>query len=330
MRRLKHRRQADILQRESRRRQRVWTRWIYIAAVAGFALWLGDMFFGSLIYFKSDGMVLATRATIATEFPARIREISVREGYTVDAGATVVAVSSQQVAESIARLTAEFAAQRALLSKLSVRRQVIASVIALAADRAEVARETREKLEKLHRRGLLPITKRNSAIDSEYRSLRDLKSLTAERGAIEGELAELEKAVAEVDTALKNLRALYDDGQLRAPVGGVVGQLHVAQGAVIQAGEPIMDLYSGPRYVLAYVPMGTLYSIAPGDRVSVHFGLRELDGTIERIEPIAAALPREFQKAFRPIERAQLARIALDPSAEPPPLFSKVRVNSMF
>ena len=44
---------------------------------------------------------------------------------------------------------------------------------------------------------------------------------------------------------------------------------------------------------------------------------------------MAAALPREFQKAFRPLERAQLARIALDPDAEPPPLFSKVRVNSL-
>ena len=330
MRRLKQRRPVDTLQRHSRRRQRLWTRWIYIAAVAGFALWLGDMFFGSFFYFKSDGMVLATRATIATEFPARIRTISVREGHTVDAGATVVAVTSQQVAESIARLTAEFATQRARLSELRVRRQVVASIIALAADRAEVARETRGELEKLHRRGLLPIIKRNSAIDSEFRSLRDLESLTAERGAIEGEIAGLEKAVAEVDTALKDLRALYDGGQLRAPVGGIVGQLHVAQGAVIQAGEPIMDLYSGPRYVLAYIPTGTLYSIAPGDRVSVRFGLHELGGTIERIEPIAAALPREFQKAFRPLERAQLARIALDPSAEPPPLFTKVRVNSMF
>ena len=330
MRRLKQRRQADIPHRESRRRRRVWTRWIYIAAVAGFALWLGDLFFGSFLYFKSDGMVLATRATIATEYPARIREINVREGHTVDAGAIVVAVTSQQVSESIARLTSEFATQRARLSELRVRRQVVASVIGLAGERADVARETREELEKLHRRGLLPINKRSSAFDSEFRSLSDLESLTAESETIGSEIAELENALAEVETALDALQALYDDGRLRTPSGGIVGQLHVAQGAVVQAGEPIMDLYSGPRFVLAYVPMGTLYTIAPGDRVSVRFGLHELAGTIERIEPIAAALPREFQKAFRPLERAQLARIALDPNAEPPPLFSKVRVNSMF
>lgn len=330
MRRLKKRRLADVPQRDMRRRGRVWTRWIYIAAVAGFALWLGDMFFGSFFYFKSDGMVLATRATIATEFPARIRSINVREGHVVEAGATVASVTSQQVAESIARLTSEFATQRARLSELRVRRQVVASIISLAADRADVARETREKLEKLHRRGLLPLNKRNGAFDSEFRSLRDLESLTAEREAIGSETVELELALAEVKSALSDLRALYDGGRLRSPAGGIVGQLHVAQGAVIQAGEPIMDLYSGPRYVLAYIPSGTLYTIAPGDRVSVRFGLRELSGTIERIEPIAAALPREFQKAFRPLERAQLARIALDPNAEPPPLFSKVRVNSLF
>ena len=330
MRRLKKRIPVEAARRDERHRRQTWTRWVYLAVVFGVFVWLGDLFFGSLIYFRSDGMVLATRATIATEFPARIREINVREGHTVDAGAIVVAVTSQQVAESIARLTSKFATQRARLSELRVRRQVVASIISLAAERADVARETREELEKLHKRGLLPINKRSGAFDSEFRSLRDLKSLTAEREAIESETVELEMALAEVNTALSELRALYDGGQLRSPAGGIVGQLHVAPGAVIQAGEPIMDLYSGPRYVLAYIPSGTLYTIAPGDRVSVRFGLHELGGTIERIEPIAAALPREFQKAFRPLERAQLARIVLDPDAKPPPLFSKVRVNSMF
>ena len=132
MRRLRKRIPVDVARRDERHRRQTWTRWVYLAVVFGVFVWLGDLFFGSLIYFRSDGMVLATRATIATEFPARIREINVREGHTVDAGATVVAVTSQQVAESIARLTSEFATQRSRLSELRVRRQVVASIISLA------------------------------------------------------------------------------------------------------------------------------------------------------------------------------------------------------
>ena len=58
--------------------------------------------------------------------------------------------------------------------------------------------------------------------------------------------------------ALAELDAIYQDDQMTARKDAIVGQLHVASGAVIQPGEAIMDLYSGPRYVLAYVPTGTL------------------------------------------------------------------------
>lgn len=330
MRRLKKRSPPDVARREARHRKQAWTRWIYIGVVLGIFLWLGDLFFGSLIYFRSDGMVLAERATIATEFPARVREINVREGHTVAAGAVVAAVTSQQVAETIARLSADYASQLSRVSELRVRRRVIEAVLTVAANRAKAARRAREKMDELNERGLLSAKTHAAALDNEFRSLRDHESLSAEREAIAGELAGLTTALAEVETALSELRALYDGGRLTAPTGGIVGQLHVAQGAVIQPGEPLMDLYSGPRYVLAYVPTGTLFSISPGDRVSIRFGLSELDGTVERLEPVAAALPREFQKAFRPLERAQLARIAIDPGEEPPPLFSKVRVVSLF
>jgi len=328
MRRLKKRQPIDVLQRESRHRKQAWTRWVYLAAVLGIFVWLADMLVGPYLYFQGDGMVLALRTTVATEYPARIRAVNVREGDAVQAGETIAVVTSQDVTEGIARLTARYAEQRTRLAELRIRAQVIDAVTGVAEDRAKVARQTREDLERLHKRGLLPSSKRSSAFDSEFRSLQDVETLNAERKAIVAEITELSAALNEVEVALNELRGLYDQGRLHAPATGLVGALHVAQGSVVRSGEPIVDLYGGPRFVLAYVPTGTLYRLAAGDRVTIGYGLDEMTGTIERLEPVAAALPREFQRSFKPVERAQLARIALDPGQDTPPLFSKVSLSS--
>jgi hypothetical protein len=65
----------------------------------------------------------------------------------------------------------------------------------------------------------------------------------------------------------------------------------------------------------------------PGDKVVVRWGVRALTGRIQTIEPVAAALPKEFQKAFKPVEREQILRVQLDQTADMPPLFAKVRLR---
>ncbi len=328
MRRLRKRAPAEVLQRQTRHRRQAWARWIYLASIVAVGLWVVDLFFGSYVRFRSDGMVLATRTAVATEFPARIRQIYVRRGDRVAPGDILAALASQHVTESLARLTSEYAGHRTRLAELRIRRHVAQSVAGLASTRAKVASDTRKQLERLHRRGLLPLGKRTSALDSEFRSRQDLEMLAAERQAIGAEIADITAALREVEGAIKELRTLYDGGQLRSPVRGVVTQIGVARGSVVQPGQEIMDLHSDQLYVLAYIPTGTLYEMAPGDRVAIRYGLDELAGEIERLEPVAAALPREFQRAFKPVERAQLARISLDPGQDPPPLFSKVRVTA--
>jgi hypothetical protein len=51
-------------------------------------------------------------------------------------------------------------------------------------------------------------------------------------------------------------------------------------------------------------------------------------GTIARVEPFAAALPREFQRSFIPVERQQVIRVEFAPNIDPPPLFTKVELRS--
>jgi hypothetical protein len=56
--------------------------------------------------------------------------------------------------------------------------------------------------------------------------------------------------------------------------------------------------------------------------------MQTIRGTIARVEPFAAALPREFQRSFIPVERQQVIRVEFAPGAEIPPLFTKVQLRS--
>ena len=199
----------------------------------------------------------------------------------------------------------------------------------MAENRESLATDTRKEFEKLLDRGYLSLDKRTAAVESEFRSRQDLEGLKAEKRVIEGELELLGRAFAEAEAALYELRRLYDTGQMRVPIDGVVSRVVADQGAVVRPGDPLVEVYGDQRFVLAYLPTGALYSVIPGDQVMIETGWRTFEGKIVRVEPFAAALPREFQRAFTPVDRQQVIRVEFLSSQTPPPLFTKVRLRSL-
>ena len=328
MRRLKFRRIPDALPNEPRRRRQAVIRWIYITGVVGLAAVLGDIFFGGLFYLRSEGLVVGDLAIIAAEFPVTIREIRVHQGDRVRAGDIAAIVSSQSVTEAVARLTGELATREMRLSELRIRAETVDAIVGFAETRHLIAANARKELETLMDRGLLSIEKRTAAVESEYRSEQDLGSLKAERRVIEGEIGSLARVLDEARIAIGELRKLYDQGRMRAPIDGIVGRVAAEQGAVVRAGEPLFEIYGEQRYVLGYLPTGGLYEIKPGDRVTIETGLQTAEGIVARVEPIAAALPHEFQGAFKPVERQQVIRIEFAQGETPLPLFTKVKLRS--
>jgi multidrug resistance efflux pump len=330
MRRLRLRPRSDTLDNDIRRSTVVWTRAVYFGILLMLGLWFGDFLFGSYLYLKSEGMVIAPSATISTEYPATVRDVSVREGDRVSTGQRIAGVSSQQVAESVARLTSDLARLRAQEVQLRIQGERNASLLGLASQRSRLASETRERYETLQRRGILPMDKRMAAMDSEYRSQLESGALQAETDAIEQQLPRMASSIDKAEAALDNLDTLYGRGDVLAPIDGIVGRRNVEAGTVITPGDVMIEIYGYETYVLAYVPTGTLYSVETGDRVIVEWGVRSATGRITAIEPVAMALPKEFQTAFKPVARNQLLRIEFDDASDRntlPPLFAKVDIH---
>lgn len=303
-------------------------RWIYLASVAALALWLVNLFVGDRIFLSSQGLVVGHPAAVAMEFSATVLDVYVKDGQSVQAGDVVATVSSQTVVETIARLSTDLAIRATRETELRTRDAAIDSILTLAEERQKSASQTRSTLDALYERRNLGILQRSTAIESEFRSVRDLQMLQSEKLIVASELQTLTQVLGNLRNAIANLRGTYHDGRLRSPIDGVVVRVAVGKGSVIRAGEPLVELYGKQRFILAYVRTDALYEVTPGQAVVVKAGTRTQRGTVVRVEPFAAVLPQEFQRAFMPVDRRQVIQIELDTGETPPPLFAKVDVRS--
>jgi len=329
IRRLRRRDQPASLHSDARSRRQTVIRVVYFTSILALALWLGDLFLGGFLYLRIAGQVLAEPSVVAVEFPVTVRDIKVHEGERVAAGQVVAVVSSQNVAETLARLTAEQADRALRLSELRIRDATVNAVLTLAQTRQDQAIETRRKMEALLAGGgFLPLDKRFAALESEFRSRQDLAQRSAEKVVLAGEITDLTHAMDEAARAIGELSRMYDDGKVRAAIDGIVGRRMAENGTVLQSGQPLLELYKDRRFVLAFLPTGRLFSVAPGDRIVISTGLQSFPGTISSIEPVAALPPAEFRRAFTPVDRQQLIQISFDADQVPPPLFTKVEVRS--
>jgi multidrug resistance efflux pump len=329
MQRLRRRPRYDALRNEARRRSRSsWGRWLYLALVAGLLLWIVDGFFGRLLYFRAEGIALRERVVLATQYPAAVTNLQVVAGSSVAAGDRLATLRSREVEERLAELAAKYGELLGRVSELRVRREVIEAVHPLAVQRLTELRDASAGMDDLRERRLATTAFRVNIINDHFASLLEEVRMAIEGRSIAAELPELETATAAAREAVEQLKRSYAGGALVAPVGGIVGYLHASEGTVINASEPIMEIFTGSTFILAYLPGGTLYQMEEGDAVDVRVGLRSYNGRIAALFPFAAELPREFQKTFQPVDRAQVARIALDRGEPEPPLFAKVNLGS--
>jgi multidrug resistance efflux pump len=292
--------------------KRILIKWTYLLALIAFAVWMFDVFFGANIYLRAEGLVLGQPAVIAAEYNVTVRDVLVKEGERVIEGQTVVHISSHQIAEARARLSSEAAARAARLADLDIRREVVNATIGPAENREAVALEGKNRLNESYQKGLLPALTRTTAAEQAYQGQKDAEALRAEKRALTDQIKMLTVATEQADLALSDLLDLYDQGKLHAPMTGTVSTVLANRGAVVRAGDALLELVGDHRFVVAWVPVGRWYSLKVGQSVSIDAGAGAIAGTIARIGTVASALPREFQKAFTPTERLQLVWIEFD------------------
>jgi hypothetical protein len=142
-------------------------------------------------------------------------------------------------------------------------------------------------------------------------------------------LEKFRDAIDSTQRAIERLAELYGNGIITSPVSGIIGVLTVSEGSVVREADPMMEIFTGSPFILAYVPEGALYDVQAGDRVRVGIGLASYDGYVGQSYDLAGRLPKEFQQAFQPANRARLIRVEFAPEQRDlPPRFAKARLSA--
>lgn len=198
-------------------------------------------------------------------------------------------------------------------------------MMALEGEAASLAASLKELDTVLAQARLIASAPRQAEAQREaYEAQRELASLRTELAALASEQESQRKSTADVDAAIAQVQGTYNGGRVIAQIEGTVGPKVAHQGQIVRSGDPLLEIYRGDMFVLAYLPTGRLYNVDLKDRVRVSDGQHAHSGFISRIETVTDALPPEFQVNFRAMERAQLFRIAFD---ETPPFAIQAKVK---
>lgn len=326
---LRKRPRPDQLVSQQRRTTNRAGRMIYLALLGALALAVINYLFGDLVMLRADGLVLRDRVTVATSYIARVESVAVEEGQTVANDDPLLILQSTQMLERLADLSSRRARLAAEAADFKIRADTVAKLLPLAARREREAAKALVAFDQLSDRQLITNARYDEALRASFDARQSLVKLRAESETLKDELAALDAARADADSALEDLRRHYAEGVVRAPVGGTVGTGVATKGDVFRPGDTMLSIHSGEAYVLAYLPRHYLFEIRPGMEVSVSNGRLSATGIISDILPVADALPEEFQNTFQPRDRNQLARIRFDET----PAFAlqeKVRVGHRY
>ena len=99
----------------------------------------------------------------------------------------------------------------------------------------------------------------------------------------------------------------FDEGQVKAPIGGLIGNTIAHMGEIIKPGDVIAEIYDlSEFYIVWHIPAFGIKQPKVADPVYVHYGQKVLPGYIFEIKQIAEPAPDAAQSILRAPVRQQI------------------------
>jgi multidrug resistance efflux pump len=324
---IRKRARPDNLKNQVRAGGQSFARRLYLYCIVGLFVMLGWTFTGHWFFLDAEGIVTKERTIIAPDYAARVLAIHVKSGDTVKPGTHIATLQSREIIDSIAELTTRRATILSREAQVAGRIETIQKVLPSAVERRKRAIATQNQMATLSARGLTTGPRVQDSQREFYEAQREESSLTTELQALDTELRNIKTSRKEMDSVIGQVQANYNNGKVVSQIDGTVGPKVPNLGQIVKSGEPLVELYRGDMFVLAYMPIGRLYSIVPSDSVRVSDGQHNFAGRVERIENVTDALPPEFQVNFRSQDRQQLFRVVFD-QTPPFAIQAKIKLSS--
>ena len=256
---------------------------IIIAAGAAFATW--RLFFAGPSLppgvIGVSGRIEGDDSAVSPKTSGRIREITVREGDSIDAGAVVAVLDDEQV-----RAREEQA--EAMVRQAEARLAAAEAQLAQAEASYAQAKWDRDAFATLYKRELIAEQQARQAENNERTQAATVVAARRQVGAAQ---ADADRARAQLAEAKANRQDL----RVTAPFAGTVATRTAEPGEVVTAGTPIITLIDlGRVYLRAFVPEGQIGRVRVGQPARVYLDSAPstaIEAFVSRIDPQATFTP---------------------------------------
>jgi multidrug resistance efflux pump len=286
---------------------------------------------GGVVLLKASGMVTRERIAIGAPYQeTRVRQVFVRPGDKVEAGQKIALVESTSISRTLAELAVEKARLNTRIGAIETRQAAIGVLLPAAEANAKQSQDYLDKVSGASRNGLVVDKFLTDMTSAAFTASEKHQSLKAEQVSLAGELVTYRNALKEVSDTYDSLQSAYAGGALYAPVAGYVGSKVMSAGAVLgSGGQDIATIYTGPSFILAYLPDNYLLDLKVGQRVYVRSYAQSIVGVVEDLLPVTDPMPPEFQIPGDARQRGQVFKISI-PEGVSLPLDQTVKISSCY
>lgn len=287
---------------------------IYLAVIGVLVFALLHFAVGHFYLMQGDGFVYADNTIVALEFDARIAELHVQEGEAVEREQILLRYDSFALRRDFVEFSTRISELERRLSEARIQKARLDATIESASGYSELTREVEEAVAELRAQGLAPNSRISTEAARHFEAQRNLLGFIAERDQTDAESSRLAEGIQKTRHYLDELIAQFDHGEIRAREAGIVTNLAISEGTVARKGDPLLRVFSGNRFILAYLDDTSPVSREAGEPVLVALPAGTFAiGRIARITSVADRLPEEFQPRFKPAARQHLVAIEMDP-----------------
>jgi multidrug resistance efflux pump len=305
-------------------------KWLYLSLLIVFSVIFFHILFSNFYLLKGEGFIFSDNRAIALEFDATVSQLFVKEGDRVLAKQPLFQFDGFQVRQNLAQLS---------LDVSQLEKDLLQNQIALNESRAQYqstkdyvafTSNLQNALTDLEKKRFVAKTEVAQNTRRHFEAVQKMHQYEASIPQLEIATQQFQRQLDNSHAQLTALEQQFNQGEVVAPVEGIVTQLNFTPGTMLQKGQNALQIFYGQPYLYTYFEKSSWVSYKIGDKVLVklpgHRGY-QIGKVVKRL-PLAQPLPAEFQPKFKPALRNQLAVIEMPAEIlENTPLLSTAEVR---
>lgn len=297
--------------RGRRARSGLLVRVIYGLGVLAVGLYFAWYFGRSLLFLEGAGFVTAPLYDLSTPYLSQVVHMNVTPGIEVEEGDLIATLTSPQLDKEVNELDAILIEQREKEADLKIRLSVAEATLDNARKNVELTEEAARRLDPSGA-GITSLSYRMDVYRERSQAHLQLAQAEAEAREVKVQLDLFSSNRHDIRIKQHALLAAFDDGRIKAPVSGLVGNELVHTGEVIKPGDRIAEIYdTSERYILWHLPAFSLREPQVAEVVYVHYGSKILPAYVYEIQQIAQQAPAVNQSVLREKPQQQVVLVKL-------------------